>query len=84
MGVVIYMPLKHPPDCIDSKYIWVHGSNSLGSSVLAEIPFLAFLALHRKGRGVARWDPAHVTPRVKLYISSFRSVDSMVLLAEIP
>ena len=48
MGVVMYMPLKHPQDYIDSKYIWVHGSNSLSSSVLAEIPFLAFLALHRK------------------------------------
>ena len=38
MGVVIYMYLKHSPDYIDSKYIWVHGSNSLGSSVFAEIP----------------------------------------------
>ena len=42
MGVVIYMYLKHSPDYIDYKYIWVHGSNSLGSSVFAEIPFLAF------------------------------------------
>ena len=25
MGVVIYMYLKHPPNYIDSKYIWVHG-----------------------------------------------------------
>ena len=47
MGVVIYMYLKHSPDYIDSKYIWVHGSNSLGSSVFVEISFLAFLALHR-------------------------------------
>ena len=46
MGVVIYMYLKHSPDYIDSKYIWVHGSNSLGSSAFAEIPFLEFLALH--------------------------------------
>ena len=68
MGVVIYMHLKNLPDYIDSKYIWVHGSNSLGSSVLAEIPFLSFLALHRKGIGMARWDPAHDTPRVKLYM----------------
>ena len=36
------------------------------------------------------WDPAHVTPRVKLYIyiyiytPSFRSVDPMVFLAKIP
>ena len=42
MGVVIYMYLKHSSDYIDPKYIWVHGSNSLGSSVSAEIPFLAF------------------------------------------
>ena len=42
MGVVIYMYLKHTPDYIDSEYIWNHWSNSLGSSVFAEIPFLAF------------------------------------------
>ena len=48
MGVVIYMYLKHPPDYIDSKYIWVHRFNSLGSSVFGEIPFLASLALHRE------------------------------------
>ena len=35
MDVVIYMYLKHSPNYIDSKYIWVHGSNSLGSSVFA-------------------------------------------------
>ena len=35
-------------------YIWVYVSNSLGSSVLAEIPFLAYLALHREGICVAR------------------------------
>ena len=33
VGVVIYMYLKHPSYYIDSKYIWVHGSNSLGSSI---------------------------------------------------
>ena len=48
MGVVIYRYLKHSPDYIDSKYIWAHKSNSFGSSVFAEIPFLAFLALHRE------------------------------------
>ena len=47
IGVVIYMYLKHSPDYIDSKYIWVHGTNSLSSSIFAEIPFLVFLALHR-------------------------------------
>ena len=48
MGVVIYMYLKHSLDYIVSKYIWFHGSNSLGSIVFAEIPFLAFLSLHRE------------------------------------
>ena len=47
MGVVIYMYSKHSLNYIDSKYIWVHGYNSLGSSVFVEIPFLAFLASHR-------------------------------------
>ena len=39
MGVVIYMNICTSPDYIDSKYIWIHGSNSIGSSVSAEIPF---------------------------------------------
>ena len=42
MGVVIYMYLKHSSDYIDSKYIWVHESNSIGSSVFAEISFWHF------------------------------------------
>ena len=42
IGVVIYMYLKPFLDYIDSKYILVHGSNSLNSIVFAEIPFLAF------------------------------------------
>ena len=33
MAVIIYMNFKHSPDCIDPKYIEVHGSNSLGSNV---------------------------------------------------
>ena len=28
MGVVICMYLKHSPDYIDSKYIWVHGQTT--------------------------------------------------------
>ena len=48
MGVVIFMYLKHSLNYIDSKYMWVHGSNSLGSSVSAEIPFFAFFSLHRE------------------------------------
>ena len=39
MGMVIYMFLKHSPDYIDSKYICVHGSNSLGSSSLLKYHF---------------------------------------------
>ena len=42
MGVAIYMHLKHSPNDIDSKYIWVHGFNSLGASVFPDVPFLAF------------------------------------------
>ena len=49
MGVVIFMHFKHSPDYIDSKYTWVHVSNSQSSSVLAEI-LLAFLTLHRERR----------------------------------
>ena len=45
VSVVTYMYFKHCPNYIDSKYVWVHVSNSLGSSVFTEIPFLAFLAL---------------------------------------
>ena len=58
MGVVIYMYLKHSPDYIDSKYIWVHGSNSLGSSVFGEIPFLAFLALQRERKRCCQMGPS--------------------------
>ena len=43
-GVVIYIYSKYSPDYIDSKNIWVHGFNSLGSIVLAVISFFAFLA----------------------------------------
>ena len=67
MGVVIYIYLKHSSDYIDSKYMWVHGSNSLGSSVFAEIPFLAFLTLHSERKRCGQV-PAYVTPRVKLYM----------------
>ena len=55
MGVVIFMYLKHS---IDSNYIWVHGSNSLGSSVFAEIQFLAFLALHRERKRCGQVEPS--------------------------
>ena len=34
MGVFLQMYLKHSTDYIDSKYIWVHGSNSLGFLLL--------------------------------------------------
>ena len=66
MGVVIYMYLKHSPDYINSKYIWVHGSNSIGSSVSAEILFLAFLALHRERKrcGQVRHSPCYFQSEV--------------------
>ena len=50
--------LKTSPRYIDSKYMWVHGSNSLGSSPLAEIPFLAFLALHRERKRCGQVGPS--------------------------
>ena len=48
MDVVMYLYSKHSLGYIDSKYIWVHGSNSLGSSTSAEIPFLSYFSLHRE------------------------------------
>ena len=59
MGVIImiYMYLKHSTDYIDSKYMWVHGCNSLGSSVFAEIPFLPFLALHMERKWCGQVEP---------------------------
>ena len=50
------MYLKDSPDYINPKYIWVHGSNSLGSGVSAEILFCDILAFTGKEGGVARWD----------------------------
>ena len=41
-GVVIYMYLEHSPGYIDSKYIWIHGSNSLGSNVSLKYHFCHF------------------------------------------
>ena len=58
MGVVTYMYLKHSPDYIDSKYILVHGSNSLGSSVFARIPFLAILAFCRERKRCGQVGPS--------------------------
>ena len=58
VGVVISMHLKHSPDYIDSTYIWVHGSISLGSRVMAEIPFLTFLTLHKESRRCGQVGPS--------------------------
>ena len=58
MGVVIYIYLKYSSDYIDYKYIWVHGSNSIGSSVSTEVPFLAFLALYMKRRRCGQVGPS--------------------------
>ena len=56
--IMIYKCSKHSPDYIDSKYMWVHGSNSLGSSVSTEIPFLAFLALQRERKRCGQMEPS--------------------------
>ena len=53
MGVVIYV-FKTFPRFIDSKYIWVYESNSLGSTVLLKYHFWHFQPYTGKGRGVAR------------------------------
>ena len=45
MGVVNCMYLKHSPDYIDSKYIWVYESNSLGSGVFVEIPIIVIFSI---------------------------------------
>ena len=58
MGVVIYMYFKDSPHYVDSKYILVHESISPGSSVLAEIPFLAFSILHRERKRCGQVEPS--------------------------
>ena len=62
MGVVIYIYLKHSPDYIDSKHLWVHGSKSKGSSICADIPFFflffAFSALYRKRKRCSQVEPS--------------------------
>ena len=58
MGIVICMYLKHSSGYIDSKYICVHWSNSLGSSVFAEILFLALIALRREKKRCGQVGPS--------------------------
>ena len=58
MGVIIKMYLKHSSDYIDSKHIWVHWFNSLGSSVFAEIPVLALIILHRERKRSGQVGPS--------------------------
>ena len=58
MGVVMNMYLKHSPDYNDSKYIWIHWSNSLDSSVFAEIPFLALIVSHRERKRYGQVGPS--------------------------
>ena len=75
MDVVIYMYFKDSPDYIDSKYIWVHGSNSLDSSVFAEVPLYTFLALHRKRKRCDQVRPIPCYSQSEVIcIQSFRSV----------
>ena len=63
MGVVIYMYLKHPPDYIDSKYIWIHGLIPKVQVFMQMylLFFFAFLAIHRirKRCGKVRSSPCY-------------------------
>ena len=60
------MYLKCSTNYIDFKYIGFMGLTPWGFFV-AEIPFLAFFwSYSGKGRGVAKWDPARVNPKLKL------------------
>ena len=52
------MYLKHSSNYIDSKYIWIHWSNSLGSSAFVEIPFLALIALYRERKKCGQVGPS--------------------------
>ena len=79
------MYLKHSSDYTDSKYLWVHWFNSLGSSDFAEILFLALIALHRERKRCGQVGHSPVTPRMKcIFIPSFRSLAPMVFLEKIP
>ena len=85
IDVVIYMYSKHSPDYISSKCIWVHGSNSQGSSVFVEIPFLAFLALHRERKRCNQVGPStcYSQSEVIYAYQSFISVGPRVFLVKI-
>ena len=50
--------LKHSTDYIDSKYIWVHGSNSLGGFLLLKYHFWHFFALHRERKRCGQVEPS--------------------------
>ena len=54
MGVVIYMYLKHSPYYIESKYIWVHSLNYLGSCVFADVPFFGNFSLTQEKEEVCQ------------------------------
>ena len=57
MGVVIYMYLNIL-QIILIPNIYGFWSNSLGSSILADIPFLAFLILHRERKRCGQVGPS--------------------------
>ena len=50
--------LKISPQIILIPNMWVHGFNSLGSSVFGVIPFLAFLDLHRERKRCGQVEPS--------------------------
>ena len=82
-GVVIYMYLKHFPDEFDFQIYRVHRSNSLGPSVIYEVPFLACLALHNERRRCGT-QPMLLPKAICVCIPSCRPVALRVCLAEAP
>ena len=53
----------------EPKYIFesVHDSNSLGPSLIQKQSFGTFSLYYQMGKGNARKNPTHVTPKIKLF-----------------
>ena len=77
MDVVMYLYSKHSLGYIDSKYIWVHRSKSLGSSISLEIPFLSYVSLHseRKRCGLVGPSPCYSQSEV---VYAYQVLDLML------
>ena len=54
----IHIVKKIPQIILIPIYVWVQWSNSLGSSVFADITFYAFLALHKKRKRCGQVGPS--------------------------